>query len=286
MSAKIEEIKKKLSTKNEITWCPGCTNFFILEAAKKALASLIDSEIVKWEDIAIVTGIGCHAKMFDYLNTSGFYGLHGRVIPTCFGIKLGNPNLTVIGFAGDGDTYAEGMEHFIHAGRYNANMTLVVHDNRTFALTTGQATPTSQEGYKTKAQVFGVTDIPINPIRLALASDTTFVARAYAKDIDNTARILQEAIKHKGFSFVEIIQPCLQFNVEMNDIGKLCYKIEDNKDDMQKAMQLAEEWDYNSKKGKIPIGIFYQKQDKVFEEEWPQLAGLLKKKIGWKNIKR
>jgi len=277
--------KENLSTKNLVTWCPGCSNFMILESVKKTLAKLISEnpKEYKQEDFAMAVGIGCHAKIFDYLNISGIYGLHGRVIPTCFGMKLGNPNLHVIGFAGDGDTYAEGMSHFIHAGRYNSNMTLVVHNNQTFALTTGQATPTSQEGFKTKAQVMGVLDIPVNPIKLALASGTTFIARCNAKNIEHISEILEKAIKHKGFSFVEIIQPCLQFNIDMNQLGKLTYKIPDNSD-KQKAEKLADEWDYNSKKGKIPIGVIYQdKTQKSFEEEWPQLAGLMKKKVGWKN---
>jgi len=277
--------KENLSTKNLVTWCPGCSNFMILESVKKTLAKLISEnpKEYKQEDFAMAVGIGCHAKIFDYLNISGIYGLHGRVIPTCFGMKLGNPNLHVIGFAGDGDTYAEGMSHFIHAGRYNSNMTLVVHNNQTFALTTGQATPTSQEGFKTKAQVMGVLDIPVNPIKLALASGTTFIARCNAKNIEHISEILEKAIKHKGFSFVEIIQPCLQFNIDMNQITKFTYKIPDNSD-KQKAEKLADEWDYNSKKGKIPIGVIYQdKTQKSFEEEWPQLAGLMKKKVGWKN---
>ena len=277
--------KENLSTKNLVTWCPGCSNFMILESVKKTLAKLISEnpKEYKQEDFAMAVGIGCHAKIFDYLNISGIYGLHGRVIPTCFGMKLGNPNLHVIGFAGDGDTYAEGMAHFIHAGRYNSNMTLVVHNNQTFALTTGQATPTSQEGFKTKAQVMGVLDVPVNPIKLALASGCTFIARCNAQNIEHTSEVLEKAIKHKGFSFVEIIQPCLQFNIDMNQLGKLTYKIPDNSD-KQKAEKLADEWNYNSKTGKIPIGIIYQdKTQKSFEEEWPQLAGLMKKKVGWKN---
>lgn len=277
--------KEKLSTSNEITWCPGCSNFLLLEAVKKAFAKLID-EGIKQENIAIITGIGCHAKMFDYLNTSGFYGLHGRVIPISMGIKLGNPNLTVVGFAGDGDTYAEGIEHFVHAGRYNADMTLVVHDNRTFALTTGQPTPTSPQGYKSKVEPQGEYDVPINPIKLALASGMTFVARVYPQNIEHTTKILEQAIKHKGFSFVEVIQPCLQFNTDVNEIGELVYVTENNKDDMNKAMQLADEWDYNSKKGKIPIGIIYQIEKPTLDDKWPQLSELKKKKIGWKDIKR
>ena len=278
----------KLDTGIQPTWCPGCPNFMILESVKKTLAKLISEnpKEYKQEDFAMAVGIGCHAKIFDYLNLSGVYGLHGRVIPTCFGMKLGNPNLHVIGFAGDGDTYAEGMSHFIHAGRYNSNFTLVVHNNQTFALTTGQATPTSQEGFKTKAQVMGVLDIPVNPIKLALASGTTFIARCNALDIQHTSEFLEKAIKHKGFSFVEIIQPCLQFNIDMNQITKFTYKIPDNSD-KQKAEKLADEWDYNSKKGKIPIGVIYQdKTQKSFEEEWPQLAELMKSGRGWKLARK
>ena len=280
--------KEKLSTKNLVTWCPGCSNFMILESVKRTLTKLISEnpKEYKQEDFAMAVGIGCHAKIFDYLNISGIYGLHGRVIPLCFGMKLGNPNLHVLGFAGDGDTYAEGMEHFIHAGRYNSDFTLVVHNNQTFALTTGQATPTSQEGLKTKAQVMGVLDIPVNPIKLALSSGTTFIARCNALDIEHTSSVLEKAIKHKGFSFVEIIQPCLQFNLDMNEITKLTYKIPDNSD-REKAEKLADEWNYNSKTGKIPIGIIYQdKSQRAFEEEWFQLSELMKKGVGWKNLKK
>ena len=127
-----------LNTKEENTWCPGCPNFGILQAVKEAVASL---NLAK--DMAMVSGIGCHAKIYDYLNLRGFNGIHGRVLPIALGIKLGNPKLTVVGFGGDGDTYAEGMEHFIHHCRFNADLTMLVHNNQVFSLTTGQATPTS-----------------------------------------------------------------------------------------------------------------------------------------------
>ncbi len=275
-------LKERLSTKNEITWCPGCPNFMILESVKRVFAKLI-KEGLKQNNIAIVTGIGCHAKIFDYINVSGFYGLHGRVLPTALGIKLGNPNLSIIGFAGDGDTYAEGMAHFIHAGRYNADITLVVHDNQAFALTTGQPTPTTQQGYKSKVEPQGQHNVPINPIKLALVSGTTFVARTYALNLEHSTKILEAAIKHKGFSFVEVIQPCLQFNKDMNEIGKLTYVIKDNKGDMRRALELADEWDYNSKNGKIPIGIFFQKREPTLEEKWPRLSNLMKRKVERKN---
>ncbi len=273
--------KINLGTKNENTWCPGCPNFMILESAKKVISKLT-SEGRMQEDFVMATGIGCHAKIFDYLNISGIYGLHGRVLPTCMGMKLGNPNLTVIGFAGDGDTYAEGMAHFIHAGRYNADMTLIVHDNQSFSLTTGQATPTSQQGYTNKAKPLGEFNLPLNPIKLALASGTSFVARCNARDITHTTEVLEKAVKHQGFSFVEIIQDCLIFNRESNNKDKLMYKISDNKD-KGKAQGLAEEWDYNNKHGKIPLGVIYQERKNTFEEKWPQLVKLKKKKVGWKN---
>ena len=274
--------KEKINTKEEITWCPGCPNFMLLEAVKRTFAKLIDEKFTKQEEIAIVTGIGCHAKIFDYVNVSGFYGLHGRVLPTALGIKLGNPNLTVVGFEGDGDAYAEGMEHFIHAGRYNSNMTLIVHDNQSFALTTGQSTPTSQQGYVSKATPLGEKNIPLNPIKLALASGATFVARTYALNLEHMAKTFEKAIKHKGFAFVEVIESCLQFNKELDEVKKSSYEIPDNTD-YDKAMKIAGEWDYNSKTGKIPIGVIYQKQAPTFEEKWPKLQELMKKKVGWKN---
>jgi len=281
---KMQNIKNNLGTKNENTWCPGCPNHFILESVKRAIAKLI-SEGYKHENFAMTTGIGCHAKIFDYININGIYGLHGRVIPTALGLKLGNPNLSVIGFAGDGDTYAEGMGHFIHIARFNPDMTLVVHDNQSFSLTTGQATPTSQQGFKTKAEPLGEFNKPLNPIKLGLASGASFIARADAKDIAGTALILEKAIKHKGFSFVEVIQDCLIFNLDANKTDDKMYKISDNKDKM-KAEKLADEWDYNFKSGKIPIGVIYEEKKLSLEEEWPQLADLKKRKVGWKGMNK
>ncbi|MBT6995696.1 2-oxoacid:ferredoxin oxidoreductase subunit beta [Candidatus Woesearchaeota archaeon] len=248
----------KIETKCENTWCPGCYNFMILNSIKKTIKKF------NQKDFAMVTGIGCHAKIFDYLNLSGFYGLHGRVLPTMLGIKLGNPKLNVIGFAGDGDTYSEGLSHFISAGRYNSNITLFVHDNQSFSLTTGQVTPTSQQGFKSKAEPLGNINKPLDPLKLALASGATFVARCNSKDINHTAKIMEQAIKHEGFSFVEIIQTCVIFNKEMDNLTKYTYKV-NNKTNMKKALQLANKWDYNSAKGKIPVGIIYKEKRKTLE---------------------
>ena len=241
-----------LSTKEKITWCPGCPNFMILESVKKA----ITSSGFKQTDFAMTTDIGCNAKIYDYLNISGIYGLHGRSVVTGLGIKLGNPKLKVLSFIGDGGNYDEGIAHFIHALNYNKDMVIIVHDNQSFSLTTGQPTATSQQGYVSKASPEGEKIRPLNPIKLALASNATFIARCNARDINHTVEILGKAIKHKGCSFVEIIQDCLIFNLDMNAKDKLMYKIKDNKD-LKIAEKLAGEWDYNSKNGKIPIGVLY-----------------------------
>jgi 2-oxoglutarate ferredoxin oxidoreductase subunit beta len=162
-------------------------------------------------------------------------------------------------------------------------MTLIVHDNQSFSLTTGQATPTSQQGFKTKAEPLGEMNRPLNPIKLALASGATFIARANAKDIAGTAEILEKAIKHKGFSFVEVIQDCVIFNLIANNTDDKMYKINDNKD-KKKAEILADEWDYNLGEGKIPIGVIYQSENILtLEDRWPQLKELIKKGTGWKN---
>jgi 2-oxoglutarate/2-oxoacid ferredoxin oxidoreductase subunit beta len=281
----VKEKKVNLGTNHEITWCPGCYDFMILESVKRAIASLIE-EGEKQENFAMTTDIGCSSKIFDYLNISGIYGLHGRAIPTALGLKLGNPNLKVLTFAGDGGTYSEGIGHLIHACRNNSNFTLIVNNNQTFALTTGQSTATTQEGYVSKSEPLGEFSLPINPIKIALASNASFVARTFAGDIEDTARVIKEAIKHNGFSFVEIIQPCLQFNKELIKIKNQIYKIQDNRDDIKKANLIADEWNYNSRDKKVPVGIIYQQNRKTLEEEWPQLKKLLDKKILWKNLEK
>jgi len=266
--------KENLKTSYQNTWCPGCPNFLILEAVKTALANLIDQKTIKHENIAITTDIGCNSKIYDYLNVSGIYGLHGRSIPTALGLKLGNPNLTAISFIGDGGAYAEGIAHFIHTLRYNANMTIIVHDNRAFSLTTGQPTPTSQQGFKSKVEPLGEFNEPLNPVKLALASGATFIARCNPKDIQHTTQMLELAIKHPGCAFVEILQDCLIFNTEVNNLDKNMYKVYNK--DLKKANQLADQWNYNNTTSKIPIGLIYQTKKPTLEEKWPQLKEKLK----------
>ncbi|MCK5321559.1 2-oxoacid:ferredoxin oxidoreductase subunit beta [Candidatus Pacearchaeota archaeon] len=272
--------KDKLKTSSENTWCPGCSNHMILESVKQTISKFIDDKKFKQEDFAITTDIGCHAKIFDYINLSGIYCLHGRAIPTAIGMKLGNPNLKVLAFAGDGAVYSEGISHFIHAFKYNSDMTLILHDNQSFSLTTGQPTPTSQQGYVSKVNPLGVFDKPMNPIKIALASGATFIARTSARDIPHMTEIFTKAVDHKGFSFVEVIQDCLIFNVESNGKDSQMYGVKDNQD-KKIAEKLADEFDYNSKKGKIPMGIIYQVKELTLEEKWPQLRELVDRKVGW-----
>ena len=289
----LSKSEPKLDTDFEITWCPGCPNYLVLAAWKNALANLIKSGY-KQEEFSMCCGIGCHQKIYDYLNISGIYGLHGRVLPVCLGMKLGNPNLNVLGFAGDGDAYSEGMEHFIHAARFNTNMDYFVADNQNFALTTGQSTPTSPEGFMSKAEPLGEFNRPLNPVKLAFAAGASFIARVNPKDIVHTTEIIEKAIKHKGFAYIESVQDCLIFNSNPGR-DKLMYKVE-NGNDKKKAQELVDEFDYNSNPknssqnfgaeksikdfsgiGKIPIGILFSEERKVLEDEWPQLRKLKKK---------
>jgi len=259
-----------LATKEKNTWCPGCPNFGILQAAKEAIVELNIAE-----KTAIVTGIGCHAKIYDYLNLKGFYGLHGRVLPIAFGIKLGNPDLTVIGFGGDGDTYAEGMEHFIHSCRYNADLTMMVNNNQVFSLTTGQFTPTTEKGFKGASNPLGVNENPINPLILAMEAGASFVARGYALDIPHLKDLMKKAVTHNGFAFIDILQPCIMYHKHSSAyLNNNVYKIDQSHQasDLNRALAKAREWDYSyEKETKVPVGIFYQTMRPVFQSQWSQL---------------
>jgi 2-oxoglutarate/2-oxoacid ferredoxin oxidoreductase subunit beta len=275
--------KDKLSTKEPNTWCPGCPNFMILESVKKAVAGMSEKAGYSLKDFVMTTDIGCHAKMFDYLNLSGVYCLHGRALPTAEGVYIGNPNSHILTFVGDGALYSEGIGHLPQAFRNNINMTLIVHDNQSYSLTTGQSTPTSQQGFKTKVKPQGEENKPLNPILFALASGATFIARCNARNINHTTEVLMKAIMHKGFSFVEIIQDCLIFNLEANNKDAKMYEVEDNKS-LDRAFELAKEFDYGVKSGKIPLGVIYQNRaTKTFAQKWPQIGKVVGEKGFYKG---
>ena len=250
----------------ETAWCPGCGNFSILKAVKQALvASQLEPH-----QVLFVSGIGQAAKAPHYLNVNLFDGLHGRSLPVATGAKLANPQMTVIVESGDGCNYGEGGNHFLAAIRRNIDVTLLVHNNQVYALTKGQASPTSEPGYVTKVQPGGVAQAPFNPVAVAVAMRAGFVARAFSGMGDHLSHLIQRAISHKGFALVDILQPCLSFNkVNTFDWYKSrCRELPSDYDptNWETAMKVAGEWGET-----IPIGIIYQDSRFPYEFHFPAL---------------
>ena len=246
-----------LGTYAKNTWCPGCGNFAILNSIKAVLGGLIEGGFPR-EKIVIVSGIGCHAKIVDYLNVNSFYSLHGRVVPVCEAIKLANPELKVIGFAGDGDTYGEGLEHLIFAAKRDIDINIVIHNNRVYGLTTGQYTPTSPLGFKGRSTPSGTTESPINPLELMMASHASFIARGCSHGIELLKKIFKEGIRHKGFSLMDVLQVCVTFYNTYDYYNSRVYELKDHDPkDYDMALKKIREWDYNSD-SKIPLGVFYK----------------------------
>lgn len=248
-------------------WCPGCGDFGILTAFKQAVVELG----MEPHQFTIVSGIGQAGKFPHYVKCNTFNGLHGRTLPVSTGIRLSNHEMPVIAVAGDGDCYGEGGNHLIHAVRRNINVKLFVHDNQIYGLTKGQASPTSMEGMVTKTQPFGVFSEQLNPVALAIALDCSFVARSFAGDTKHLKETIKEAMNHKGFSLVDIFQPCVTFN-KINTFEwykKRVYQIEPeyNPEDRVEAFKRALEWG-----DRIPIGVIYRNHRPVLEERVPVIA--------------
>ena len=242
----------KLDTNYKNTWCPFCGNFGILVAFKRAIENEDLNKIV------LTSGIGCHAKIVDYLNLSSFYSLHGRSIPAAEGIKLANPELKVVAFTGDGDSLNEGISHLIHAAKRNTDITVILHNNRLFALTTGQFTAVSEDGFKGRSTPMGAPESPINPLELMLASNATFIARSYSGNIKHLEETIKKAMDHKGFSIIEVIEPCVSFFNVTDFYNKNTYTIEENNlTEREEALKKIREWNYEGE-GKIPLGVFYK----------------------------
>ena len=246
----------------ETAWCPGCGNFSILEAVKRGLVA----SDLEPSQVLFVSGIGQAAKTPHYLNANVFNGLHGRALPVASGAKLANPNLKVIVESGDGCNYGEGGNHFLAAIRRNIDLTMIVHDNQVYGLTKGQASPTTQEGFVTKAQPEGVASLPFNPIAVAVAMQASFVARGFSGMIDHLVGLIEQAIAHEGFALIDVLQPCVSFN-KINTFSwykKRCYTLPAQYDptDWQAAMQMAMEWGE-----RIPLGIIYSDQRQTFEKK-------------------
>jgi len=248
-------------------WCPGCGNFGILSALKKALVELNLSP----HQVAIVSGIGQAGKLPHYLKCNTFNSLHGRAVPVATGIKIANFDLQVIAVGGDGDGYGEGGNHWLHAMRRNHDITYIVHNNQVYALTRGQTSPTSDAGFITSTTPRGAPS-PIQPLSIAVASNASFVARGFAGDTDHLATLIKLALQHRGFSLLDVLQPCVSFNhVNTHDwYNKRVYKLDDDKnyDPSNKSMafQKSQEWG-----DRIPIGVIYLHQRPTFEDSLPAL---------------
>ncbi|HGJ65792.1 TPA: 2-oxoacid ferredoxin oxidoreductase [bacterium] len=245
----------------DIAWCPGCGNYSILRIMKKALAELEISP----NNLAMVSGIGQAAKAPHYYKCNFFNGLHGRSLPSATAIKAVNPNLTVIAESGDGCTYGEGGNHFIHTIRRNPDITNIVHNNMVYGLTKGQASPTSPHELRTPVQIDGVFPEPFNPIAVAVSLDASFVARAFAGDADQTKEIIKKAIQHKGYALVDVFQPCVTYN-KINTFRWFkdnTYYLDESYDptDRNEAFRKATQTD------KLPLGIIYVNPKPTFEEK-------------------
>ncbi|MFC2008719.1 thiamine pyrophosphate-dependent enzyme [Chloroflexota bacterium] len=249
-----------LGTYAENTWCPGCGNFGILNAFKKAVRRL-ESEGLRRQDIVITAGIGCHAKIFDYLNLSGFYSLHGRSMATAQGMKLANPRLKVVAFAGDGDAYGEGIAHMVFAAKRNADITVIVHNNGIYGLTTGQFTPTSAKGFKGPSTPEGSVEEPFNPLALMLSAGATFVARGYPVKLDHLVDLFARAIAHEGFSLVDVLQPCVSFNNTYERYNASIVELGETPGSFEEALAVAGRTDG------VPIGVLRDVQKPAFHQE-------------------
>lgn len=240
------------------TWCPGCGDFGILTAIKQALAELG----IHPHEAAIVSGIGCGSKLPDYMYANGFMTIHGRPLPVATGVRLANPDLTVLVVDGDGDAYGIGGNHFLHACRRNPDIAHIVQNNQIYALTKGQYSPTSDRGFRTTTSPDGSIELPINPLLVALAAGATFIARGFAGEPKHLARLIGEAIRHEGYALIDVLQPCVTFNkVNTYDwYGERVYKLEDEEgydpSDFDQAWKKAREWG-----DRIPMGILYRRTD-------------------------
>lgn len=240
------------------TWCPGCGDFMILNCLQKSMVELELEEA----NTVVFYGIGCSGNMADFNNVYGFHGLHGRALPCAIGTKLANHKLKIILVAGDGDFYGEGLNHFISLARGNHDITVIIHNNSRYSLTTGQSSPTTKKGVKTKSTPTGVVEQPFNPISSGIAAEASFVARAYSAKIPQMTQLMKEAIQHPGFALVDVIQLCPSFNKKENhpyfksliyDLAEEGHTSQDKAAAMVKAMEIE----------RMPLGIFYQNKDSV-----------------------
>ncbi len=245
-------------TKVEPVWCPGCGDFGVLNALCNALAA----KEVDPKNMVFVSGIGCSGRLPPYVKSYGFHTVHGRVLPIATGIKVANPDLTVVAVGGDGDAFAIGGGHIPHMARRNPTVVYIVMDNGTYGLTKGQASPTGPLGMKTGASPYGTIEPPLNPIAMALAYDISFVAAAYSGKNKELEALIVRALSHRGFSFINVISPCITYYNTYRELPPLLAGVPEEHDvkDRAKAFELALKTD------KIHLGLFYEVEKPTFEE--------------------
>jgi len=261
-------IQTNLYDSKSPTWCPGCGDYGIWASLRTSLNQL------GWgaEKYAVVYGVGCSGNMTDFIKCHGFHSLHGRAVPNAEGIKLANHELTVICEVGDGDCYGEGGNHLLHAMRGNADIKVLVHDNRVYGLTTGQTAPTSPSGFKSKSTPQGVIELPVNPLSFAITQGASFVAQGFAGDTIYLIKLITEALSHKGFALLNILQPCVSFN---KFYGYAYYKEhiyrleEDNHNPESKEEALKRVMQDETR---IPLGIIYKKKRPTYQDQVGVLA--------------
>jgi 2-oxoglutarate ferredoxin oxidoreductase subunit beta len=249
-------------------WCPGCGDFSVLSALQAALYELG----LKPHQVVVISGIGCSSNLPGFINTYGMHTLHGRGLAVATGVKLANHELTVIATGGDGDGFGIGGNHFTHTMRRNVDLTYIVMDNQIYGLTTGQTSPTSRKGMKTKSTPFGNVENPINPIPAAIVGGATYVARGFSGKQKHLVELMKGAIQHKGFSFVDVFSPCVTYNKDntyqfFNPRVKPLEESGHDTSDFAKAMEKGYQWGEE-----IPIGLFWKRTDlPSLEEQEPVL---------------
>ncbi len=255
---------KRLTTPVKPSWCPGCGNFGIWTAFKDA------AEAEDWNNsnTVMVAGVGCHGHIVNFVKLTAFEGLHGRPIPVASGIKLANQRLNVFVFTGDGDCLSEGGNHFLHAARRNQDITVILHDNAIYGLTTGQTSPRSPREFRSKSTPAGSRGEPLHPLRLAITAGATFAARWYAGDIAGLTELMVRANRHKGFAVIDVLQPCVTFNKVYTHMyyQRHIYELDKSHDksDYRAALDKTCEWEE-----RIPVGVFYEASRPTYEEQMP-----------------
>lgn len=250
------------------TWCPGCGNWSIGRAVSSALAE----QDLSPSDVAVVFDIGCSGNMNDFVNAYAMHSLHGRSIANAVGIKLANHNMPVLVVGGDGALYGEGGNHLLHACRGNHDLTVLIHDNSVYGLTTGQVAPTAKKGFKSRSTPQGIIEHSVNGLLLAMSQGATFVAQGFAANLPHLKELIKAAMKHQGLAVINILQPCVTFN-DVNTYGyyfEKTYQIKDhNPADWDAALKLAQEPMHE----KFPLGIIYQtEQTLAYHQELPQIS--------------